>query len=171
MNLDDIDVWIVDSSALIATKTIVSVTNQWDAFKKLEQMVRDGQIAMPRQVINEVSAIAHPDLPGAWAPGVRGNLQHPLDVRHSHLREVMLVAGNVVDVNKTGEDADPYVLALARQLKSDGHAVCIVTEDTVDRTRMSIATACRLLEIDNCRMRDFPGDCGIPLLKEKPEES
>lgn len=48
MNLDDIDVWIVDSSALIATKTIVSVANQWDAFKHLEQMVRDGQIAMPR---------------------------------------------------------------------------------------------------------------------------
>ena len=77
MNLDDIDVWIVDSSALIATKTIVSVTNQWDTFKKLEQMVRDGQIAMPRQVINEVTAIAHPDLPGAWAPGVRGTSSTP----------------------------------------------------------------------------------------------
>lgn len=140
MNLDDIDVWIVDSSALIATKTIVSVANQWDAFKHLEQMVRDGQIAMPRQVINEVSELSHPDLPGAWVPGVRGNLQHPLDVHHSHLREVMSVAGDVVDVYKTGEDADPYVLALARQLKGSGHTVCIVTEDTVDRNRISIAT-------------------------------
>ena len=58
MNPDDIDIWIVDSSALIATKSIVSVTNQWDAFKHLEQMVQNGQIAMPRQVINEVSKIA-----------------------------------------------------------------------------------------------------------------
>ncbi len=108
MNPDDIDVWIVDSSALIETKTVVSVANQWKTFKRLEQMVRDGQIAMPRQVINEVSELSHPDLPGAWAPGVRGSLRHPLDVHHSHLREVMSVAGDVVDVNKAGEErADP----------------------------------------------------------------
>jgi len=39
MNPDDIDVWIIDSSALIETKSIVSVTKQWEAFKDLEQMV------------------------------------------------------------------------------------------------------------------------------------
>ena len=72
MNPDDVGVWIVDSSALIKAKTIVSVSNQWDAFKHLEQMVVDGRIALPRQVINEMTKIAHPDLPGAWAPGVRG---------------------------------------------------------------------------------------------------
>lgn len=171
MNLDDIDVWIVDSSSLIQTKTIVSVTNQWDAFKHLEQMVRDGQIAMPRQVINELAELAHPDLPGAWAPGVRGILKHPLDVQHSHIREVMSVAGDVVDVHKTNEDADPYVLALAHQLKSNGHAVCIVTEDTVDRNSTSIATACIRLEIDYCRIREFLAQCGIPTLKEKPAET
>ena len=171
MNPDDIDVWIVDSSALIAAKTIVSVANQWDAFKHLEQMVHDGQIAMPRQVINEVSELAHPDLPGAWAPGVRGSLRHPLDAHYSHVREVMSVAGDVVDPYKAGEDADPYVLALARQLKSDDHAVCIVTEDTVDRNRISIATACMRLEIDCCRVRDFLEWCQIPLRREKAEES
>ena len=67
----------------------------------------------------------------------------------------MSVAGDVVDVNKAGEDADPYVLALARQLESSGHTVCIVTEDTVDRSRISIATACGRLQIDYCRVRDF----------------
>lgn len=171
MNPDDVDVWIIDSSALIEAKTIVSVTNQWDAFKYLEQMVRNGQIAMPRQVIKEMSEIAYPDLPGAWAPGVRGSLQHPLDADYSHVRDVLSVAGDVVDVNKAGEDADPYVLALARHLESNGHAVCIVTEDTVDRIRSSIATACRRLKIDYCRVRDFLDQCGIPLLKEKADEA
>ena len=171
MNPDDIDIWIVDSSALIATKSIVSVTNQWDAFKHLEQMVQNGQIAMPRQVINEVSKIAHPDLPGAWAPGVRGSLQHPLDADYDHIKKVMSVAGEVVDVSKPDEDADPYVLALARQLKSSGYAVCIVTEDTVDRSRISIATACGRLQIDYCRVRDFLDQCQIPLRKEKAEET
>ena len=167
MNLDDVEVWILDSSALIEAKTIVSVSNQWDAFKHLEQMVVDGRIALPRQVINEMSAIAYPDLPGAWAPGVRGLLRHPLDAGYDHISKVMSVAGDVVDANKPSEDADPWVLALALHLKGDGHTVCIVTEDMVDRTRISIATACGRLTIDWCPMRMFLGHCGIALLKEK----
>ena len=112
-----------------------------------------------------------PDLPGAWAPGVRGSLQHPLDADYDHIKKVMSVAGEVVDVSKPDEDADPYVLALARQLKSSGYAVCIVTEDTVDRSRISIATACGRLQIDYCRVRDFLDQCQIPLRKEKAEET
>ncbi len=70
MNPDEVDVWIIDSSALIKAKAIVAVNNQWAAFKRLEQMVILGRIALPRQVINELSEIAHLDLPGAWAPGI-----------------------------------------------------------------------------------------------------
>ena len=170
MNPDDVGVWIVDSSALIKAKTIVSVSNQWDAFKQLEQMVIDGRIALPRQVINEMSDIAHPDLPGAWAPGVRGSLTHTLDAGYEHITRVMSVAPDVVDVNKPGEDADPWVLALALQLKGDGHTVCIVTEDIVDRTRISIATACGRLSIDWCGIRKFLSHCKIDLLKEKKQQ-
>ena len=167
MNLDEVGVWIVDSSALIEAKTIVSVSKQWEAFKHLEQMVVDGRIALPRQVINEVSEIAHPDLPGAWAAGVRGRFQHPLDAGYQYLRRVMSVAEEVVDVNKPGEDADPWVIALALRLGDDGHSVCVVTEDVVDRTSISIATACEMVNIGWCRIRTFLRHCGISLLKEK----
>ncbi len=51
MNLDEVDVWIIDSSALIKAKTIVAVNNQWSSFKHLEEMVVEGRIALPRQVI------------------------------------------------------------------------------------------------------------------------
>ena len=70
-----------------------------------------------------------------------------------------------MDVNKPSEDADPWVVALALHLKSDGHTVCVVTEDIVDRTSISIATACDRLTIDWCRMRTFLGHCRIALLK------
>ena len=171
MNLDDIGVWIIDSSALIKAKTIVSVSKQWDAFKHLERMVMDGRIALPRQVINEMSEIAYPDVPGAWAPGVRGLLQHPLDAGFDHLAKVMSVAGEMVDVNKPGEDADPWVVALALRLRDGGHSVCVVTEDVIDRTSISIATACDRLRIPWRPMRDFLQHCGIRLLKEKGRET
>lgn len=72
-------VWILDTSALVDFKTLIAVAEQWEAFKRLEGIVQSGEIAMPRQVLNEASELAHPDLPGAWAPGMRGQLRHPLD--------------------------------------------------------------------------------------------
>lgn len=89
-----------------------------------------GQIAMPRQVIREIERTAHPDLPGAWAPGVRGALRHPLDVDFVHLRRVMAEAGQVVDPNKAEEDADPYVAALALHLAARGLDVVVWSRRT-----------------------------------------
>lgn len=166
MDLDEVEVWVLDSSALIEMKQIVSVSNQWDAFKQLEQMVIDGQIAMPRQVIKEVKEVTHPDMPGAWAPGVRKQLQHPLDAGFSCIRKVMSEAGDILDVNKAGDDADPWVVALALHLKEGGHSVCVVTKDVVDRKGISIATGCDRLQVDWCHVRPFLAHCGIPLLKE-----
>lgn len=130
-------------------------------------MVTNGNIALPRQVINEVSEMNHPDLPGAWATGIRSLLQHTLDAAYTHMTHVMEIAGEVVDINKPQEDADPWVLALAEQLQEAHYNVCVVTRDTVDRDRMSMATACRLLNLRWCPIRTFLNYCGIDLLKER----
>lgn len=164
MNLTDIQVWVLDSSALIKAKSIISIRNQWSTFKRLEQMVLDGEIAMPRQMIREVSEVTHPDMPGAWAAGVRNSLRHPLNVEDEYITHVMRVAGDVVDPNKDREDADPWVLALALELTSKQLITCIVTEDVVDRNRISIATACSRLDLDWCFTRDFLKHCGIAVI-------
>ncbi|MCY4257377.1 MAG: hypothetical protein OXE04_03705 [bacterium] len=79
----------------------------------------------------------------------------------------MRTVGDVVDVHKSGEDADPWVLALALHIKAEGKAVCIVTEDIVDRQSISIATASDRLVIAHCRVRIFFEHYGIAVLKEK----
>ena len=158
-------VWILDTSALVEAKSALSVADQWQTFKLLEDMVRVGTVAMPRLVIREISQIAHPDLPGAWAPGVRDIQQHPLDPAWEQLQRVMAEAGDVVDPNKTTEDADPYVLALSLELLEQGHDVCVVTEDRVDRNRIAVTTACDRLGIAHCSVRDFLGDLGVKTKK------
>lgn len=70
-------------------------------------------------------------------------------------------AGDVVDPNKTKEDADPYVLALALQLLEEGHDVCVVTEDRVDRNRIAVTNACTRLGLPHCSVRDFLGGLGV----------
>ncbi len=164
-------VWILDTSALVEAKSALSVADQWQTFKLLEDMVRAGTVAMPRLVIREISEIAHPDLPGAWAPGVRDIQQHPLDPEWEHVQRVMAEAGDVVDPNKTKEDADPYVLALALQLVGQGHDVCVVTEDRVDRNRIAVTTACDRLSIPHCSVRDFLGGLGVKTKKATADET
>ncbi|MFI5035941.1 MAG: DUF4411 family protein [Acidimicrobiales bacterium] len=158
---------VIDSSALITMKVVIPIDGQWEIFKQLETLVVDGQIAMPRQVIREITEIAHPDVPGVWASGVRGRLQHPVDADWSHLQRVMLTAGKVVDPNKTEEDADPYVLALALHLQANGHQVRVITDDHIDRLPMRIAmtSACQLLGLTSCSCRDYLAGLGVTPLR------
>lgn len=158
-------VWILDASSLVEAKFVLAVGDQWSTFKLLEDMVTRGEVAMPRLVIREVAEIAHPDLPGAWAPGVRDSQVHPLDPDWKHLSRVMLEAGDVVDPNKSTEDADPYVLALALQLVEEGFRVVVVTEDRIDRHRIAVTTACTRLGVDYCSVRVFFNALGIKTKK------
>ncbi len=155
-SFDNVSVWILDSSSLIRTKSIVDANEQENAFIVLEDMVRKGQILMPKQVIKEVSEVQHLDLPGAWAIRVKKYLKHTGDVDHRILSIIQLKCPQLTDYTKDSEDADPYVVALAYQLQNqeipyiaaDGRAYeavslpglqeqkerpCIVTEDKVDR--------------------------------------
>ena len=150
-------------------KLIVPVNQQWAAFRHLEQMVSDGSIALPRHVINEVGHMTHPDMPGAWATGMRDRSPHSPQADYAYLCHVMKVSGDVVDVNKASEDADPWVLALALQLQESMLLkICVVTEDTVDRNRISMITACERLNLRSCQIRDFLDHCGITMRSAPP---
>lgn len=96
-----------------------------------------------------------------------GSPSTPLQADYDYLARVMSVAGDVVDANQTREDADPWVLALALQLQETTlFKICIVTEDTVDRHRISMVTACSRLQLEWCRVRDFLGHCSIEMRRE-----
>lgn len=165
-------IWVLDSSALVNFKDDIPVQRQWQAFKRLEEMVTGGEIALPRKVIKEVSEIAHPDLPGAWAPGMRGLLKHPVDADDRVLRYVMERAKNVVDPDDPRDDADPHVLALALQLQAPGRKAIVVTNDEKDRlpNKIALTTACGILGVRSVSGRAFLAEVGIPLTSPKREE-
>lgn len=155
-------VWILDTSALIEFKQLLPVGEQWNAFVRMERLVENGRIAMPRQVLAEVT-VSHPDVPGAWAVAMREHLQHTLDPGYHFIQRVMQEAGDVVDPNKTTEDADPYVVALALHTRERGFDVVVVTADVVDRppNKISLATACARMNVDTTTPEDFLTEAGI----------
>ena len=148
--------WVLDTSSLIAMKR-VPIADQWAVFRVMETMVERGEVAVSHHVVKEVSDIAFPDVPGAWASGIKSKICHPPEADYAVLTEVMSFAGNVVEPDAPGDPADPYVLALALQLKRLGQAVTVVTEDVVDRLplKISLRSGCELLGLTWCGCDEF----------------
>lgn len=161
--MPDAAVWLLDSSSIINLKRLIPKGDQWDAFKALEEKVHDGTIAFPRHVIREVSEIDHPDVPGVWVHAMRTHVQYGIDPDDDYVREVMNVAGDVVETNSLTDEADPYLLAMALELRRR-MTVKIVTDDVVDRMplRIAISTACGRLAIPWCTTHDFLQHFGLP---------
>jgi hypothetical protein len=112
----------------------------------MARAVVDGDIAYPKQVVDELSRWKPPDAAHKWAKQNHPKLVFP-EPTQDCLDRVLQAAPDVVDVNKRYEDADPYVLAMALCVSDQGREVVVVTEDVndypgADPPRISVATAC-----------------------------
>lgn len=150
-------IWLPDSSPLVNMKKVVRVTQQWEVFKAMEEMVLRGELTFPRQVIDEIGDQPHPDMPGAWVQGVKNHRREPREPSFETVTQVMAQAGEVVDSTKTSEDADPYVIALAIDLMEEGLRPTVVTDDIVDRPpiKIAMATACGILGVETVTLPEF----------------
>jgi len=163
------NIWVIDTSSIIEVREIVPAVparHRRSVFDKLDGLVEDGRLVYPVQVVEELgrykSATA-PDLPYQWAKKNQSRATRH-GTQFTVLRQIMehpQVKG-VVDTEKVGiEDADPYVLALAVHLRSD-HVVTALTEDRKDRPdKMSMNTACGLLQLVCLPMKAFLVHVGI----------
>lgn len=111
------EVRIIDTSALIRLKKLLPVADQWLLLTRMSVLVEKGLLAFPRQVASEMEAARHPDAPGVWAAGNRGWSCHP-SPPDEYLAEV-LGAAQLTDPNAESdpEPADPYVVAMALEIK------------------------------------------------------
>lgn len=146
--------FVLDSSSLFHIKSHVPPSDQWRLFETMKDLVLDGRIAVPRQVIAEARNVRHHDGPEIWLLGIAPDLQHPKNASIENQAGVMAAVGSrVVDPDAEGEPADPYVIALALDLMKEGQDTVVVTEDYIDRPPMiSLATACHELEVTTWRL-------------------
>lgn len=87
------DVWVIDSSALINMKRIVPAGEQWSLFERLTELVRGRMLFFPRQVADELRQARHVDTPEAWALGVGPRVAFAYDPDPALVKHVMGVAG------------------------------------------------------------------------------
>ena len=136
-------VWLIDTSAIIDCKHVVPASDQWELFERLKALVEEGQLYFPRKVADELRQERHHDTPETWALNVRVVVRSAYDPDSQFVSQVMTNAGDVVDPDYEDDPGDPYVLAQALELRSQGFASIVVSNDVVDRgDKISILTAC-----------------------------
>jgi hypothetical protein len=161
-------IWVVDSSSLIAIKENFSPAERKRIFTALTVLVNNGAVIYPPQVIIELGRYADGDSAKqdevyAWAHEHKDTavIEPPADV----VREVLAdpIAMKVVDVNKTGvEEADAYVLALARHTSKKSPDVVVVVQEIRDNAnKISMTTACGALRLVRLPLIQFLQQVGI----------
>ena len=149
--------WVLDSSSIINFKSTIAPRNQEDTLRLLDRLVSQRKIAFPRQVVQEVSGQGQNDLPAIWISQNSPNLLHPKSPKESYLQKVLNKVPDLVERDNTKDAADPFILALALQLKDNDWDVCVVTDDYIDRfpRKRSLRNACETMGIKVVQTVEF----------------
>ncbi len=150
---------VLDTNVLIALKNRLKPAEQWEALEYLTLLVEAGWVTFPKQVATELERAKHPDGPGIWAIAARRRRRYA-EPSDDSMADVLGVAPGLFDPNEERNQADPYVVALAYELREryEDTEVLVATENTKDQPPLvSPGTACDLLSL---RRVDFQGFWG-----------
>ena len=154
-------VWVIDTSSIIEVRRSTQKRHREQIFRRMTQLVTEGRLAYPPQVVAELERSAQPKSPDpqlAWAKqnasAARGSGSGFLD----DVKEILAEVPQVLDPNKDAgaDEADPYVLAVAQRLRQEGTDARVVTEERRDTdSKMSMNTAAGILGIPSVPLAAF----------------
>jgi hypothetical protein len=151
--------WIIDTSSIIESRRIVSRVAEKPILEGLTKQVNAGVLVFPKQVLAELELYydpANPDPQFKWAKSnaATGSRKNNYD----GVKLVLKRVPTVMDPEKQTpiDEADPYVIALALELREGHQNPTVITEDRKDQPKkMSLATACGLWEVPSVPLEAF----------------
>ena len=147
----------------------IPAAQMWDFFEtEMTPLVESGRVTIPVHVERELRPDApHPDVPAAWAFAKARLGKVGREPSPERVRRVLSTFPRLVDPDREREDADPYVVALALELKVAGQDVVVVTHDVKDRPplKTSVKTACdhfglAVIDLEEFRQAIAPDEGG-----------
>ncbi len=153
-------VWVFDTSALIDVKSKVPRADRARVFLRMTTLVVEQRLAFPREVLTELRRDAEADTRDEateWALSVESAACR-LAATFDQVRDVLAVVPEILDPQKDSgvDEADPYVLALAVRLRSEGVEARVVTQEVRDyATKLSLNTACGMLGVPCVPLKGF----------------
>lgn len=162
-------VYIVDSSSLI-------ILNRFDAevfeipqrvWDDLDKLLEDGVLTSCRCVYEEiVTGSKKPDKVSAWLGPKQDHFPKPTNQQVLYMAEAVNEFSGLVDPKSEKEQADPWIVALARELFETDleHEYVVVTQENKNSPN-KIPAACRKYGIRHINQREFLAEVGITLDK------
>lgn len=153
-------VWVFDTSSLIALKSAIPREQHEAAFEALTRLARNRRVYFPREVIGELRRERRDRRRPRtldWALAVE-EFACRIVPSFEDIRAVLARVPESIDPSSESliEEANPYVLALARTLQSAGHDARVVAEETRDAPpKVSLHTACGVLRIPCVELAGF----------------
>ena len=122
--------WCLDTSSLISLRSQFSREEYKTILDGLSKLVAAGRLRFPREVIGELERYEGAENPALkWTQAQQGKATQ-LQPSFDDVAAVLAQVPEVIDPDKEGvEEADAYVLALARRLTRDGEDARVVTEE------------------------------------------
>jgi hypothetical protein len=145
-------VWVVETSSIIWIKSSIPRGARAGVFEALTRLASAGRLVFPNQVLKELqrdTGNLPPDAACQWAVSVEP-MACANELSLDDVKAVLVEAADILDQKKDSgvDEADPYVLALARKLRNDGHDARVVVQEVRDTpTKLSLNTACGMLGI------------------------
>lgn len=153
-------IWVIDTSSVVEVRRSIENLKKGNVFARMGTLVQEGRLVFPKQVVGELERLADPESPDPQYQWAKQH-EHKATERApspDEIKEILRHVPTVLDPDKdTGvEEADPYVLAVAVRLRTEGKDARIVTQETKDLPRkMSLSTAAGLLGVPSVPLKAF----------------
>lgn len=153
-------IWVFDTSALLEIKSLPHADRP-AVLARMSELAGQGRLRMPKQVIDELKR--GNDAVLDWAVSVEPSAVGDGPTFDS-VKAVLADVPGILDAAKDAgaDEADPYVLALAQEIKAGGADARVVTQETKDvlampgkPAKMSLNMAAGILGIVSVPLRGF----------------
>ena len=149
-------IWVLDTCSIIEVRRSTQKSERGQIFRQMTRLVTEGRLVYPPEVVTELKRFADAQL--AWAESNASTAHSNGSCSLDDVKEILAEVPEVLDPDKdTGQDeADPYVLAVARNLRKEGTDARVITEERRDTIRkMSVNTAAGILGIPSVPLVAF----------------
>jgi hypothetical protein len=148
-------IWCLDTSSLISLRSQFSRENRKIVLDGLSNLVAAGRLCFPRELVSELERYEGSENPALkWAQAHQGTATQR-QPSFEAVQAVLAEVPEIIDADKEGvEEADAYVLAIARSLTLDGEDARVVTEEfKTTVAKMPLGSAAGYLRIPSMSIR------------------
>lgn len=161
-------VYCFDTSAFVTlSRTSENIIEMPQAlWKRLEKMMKDGEIISHRLVFDEISSgTKNPDFITKWVADKQRYFLTRTDAQITQVPRIVQKFPGLIDYQQEREQVDPWLIALAIEKSKEENLfevhACVVVSQENPRSSKKIPEACKAFGVEHLSLRQFFDEIGL----------